>query len=65
MFTSINITVLGLTNPDVNPKRMHQLYNITYKINAIVYIIIICLTREYFIQFIIIDDWESSQKIEK
>ena len=23
-------TVLGLTNPDVNLKRMHQLYNITY-----------------------------------
>ena len=25
---SVNITVLGLTNPDVNLKRMHQLYNI-------------------------------------
>ena len=23
----MNITVLGLTNPDVNLKRMHQLYN--------------------------------------
>ena len=27
-FASVNITVLGLTNPDVNLKRMHQLYNI-------------------------------------
>ena len=26
-FASVNITVLGLTNPDVNLKRMHQLYN--------------------------------------
>ena len=26
MSTSVNITVLGLTNPDVNRKRMHQLY---------------------------------------
>ena len=25
-FASVNITVLGLTNPDVNLKRMHQLY---------------------------------------
>ena len=25
-----NITVLGLTNPDVNLKRMHQLYNVTW-----------------------------------
>ena len=24
----MNITVLGLTNPDVNLKRMHQLYNV-------------------------------------
>ena len=36
MFTeanaSVNITVLGLTNPDVNLKRMHQLYIVlTYK----------------------------------
>ena len=22
----VNITVLGLTNPDVNPKRMHKLF---------------------------------------
>ena len=27
-FPSVNITVLGLTNPDVNLKRMHQLYNV-------------------------------------
>ena len=27
-FTSVNITVLGLTNPDVNLKRMHQLYDV-------------------------------------
>ena len=27
MFTEVNITVLGLTNPDDNGKRMHQLYN--------------------------------------
>ena len=27
MFTSVNITALGLTNPDVNLKRMHQMYN--------------------------------------
>ena len=27
-FASVNITVLGLTNPDVNLKRMHQLYNV-------------------------------------
>ena len=26
-FASVNITVLGLTNPDVNLKIMHQLYN--------------------------------------
>ena len=26
MSTSVNISVLGLTNPDVNRKRMHQLY---------------------------------------
>ena len=25
-FTLINITILRLTNPDVYPKRMHQLY---------------------------------------
>ena len=25
-FASVNITVLGLTNPDINLKRMHQLY---------------------------------------
>ena len=29
---SVNITVLGLTNPDVNLKRMHQLYNIIFNI---------------------------------
>ena len=28
-FASVNITVLGLTNPDVNLKRTHQLYNVT------------------------------------
>ena len=27
-FASLNITVVGLTNPDVNLKRMHQLYNV-------------------------------------
>ena len=27
MFTEANITVLGLTNPDVNLKRMHQLFS--------------------------------------
>ena len=32
-FTSVNITVLGLTNPDVNLKRTHQLYNITPIVN--------------------------------
>ena len=26
----MNISVLGLTNPDVNLKRMHQLYNVTF-----------------------------------
>ena len=26
----MNITVLGLTNPDVNLKRMHQLYNVVH-----------------------------------
>ena len=26
-FASVNITFLRLTNPDVNLKRMHQLYN--------------------------------------
>ena len=30
----MNITVLGLTNPDVNLKRMHQLYNVV-KPNAV------------------------------
>ena len=25
-FTSVNITILGLTNPDFNLKKMHQLY---------------------------------------
>ena len=25
-FASVNITVLGLTNPDIDIKRMHQLY---------------------------------------
>ena len=28
MFTSVNNSVLGLTNPDDNLKRMHQLFNI-------------------------------------
>ena len=28
MFISVNITILRLTNPDVNLKRMHQLYNV-------------------------------------
>ena len=27
-FASVSITVLGLTDPDVNLKRMHQLYNV-------------------------------------
>ena len=27
-FASVNITLLGMTNPDVNLKRMHQLYNV-------------------------------------
>ena len=27
----MNITVLGLTNSDVNLKRMHQLYIVNYK----------------------------------
>ena len=27
-FALVNITVLRLTNPDVNLKRMHQLYNV-------------------------------------
>ena len=31
IFASVNITVLGLTNPDVNLKRMHQLYNVVDK----------------------------------
>ena len=31
-FASVNITVLGLTNPDVNLKRMHQLYNVSTNI---------------------------------
>ena len=26
LFASVNITILGLTNRDVNLKRMHQLY---------------------------------------
>ena len=30
-FASVNITVLGLTNPDVSLKRMHQLYNVNLK----------------------------------
>ena len=30
-FASVKITVLGLTNPDVNLKKMHQLYNIPYQ----------------------------------
>ena len=29
---SVNITVLGLTNPDVNLKRMHQLYIAWYEL---------------------------------
>ena len=33
MFTSVNITVLGLTNPDVNLKIMHQLYNVIILVN--------------------------------
>ena len=31
IFASVNITVLGLTNPDVNLKRMHPLYNVVDK----------------------------------
>ena len=27
-FALVNITILGLTNPDVNLKRMHHLYNV-------------------------------------
>ena len=27
-FASVNITVFGLTNPDVNLKGMHQLFNV-------------------------------------
>ena len=30
-FASMNITFLGLTNPDVNLKRMQQLYNDIYR----------------------------------
>ena len=30
-FASVNITYLGLTNTDVNLKRMHQLYNLLDK----------------------------------
>ena len=30
MFTEVNITILGLTNPDVNLKRMHQLYVVIF-----------------------------------
>ena len=30
----MNITVLGLTNPDVDFKRMHQLYNVTLYFKA-------------------------------
>ena len=33
IFASVNITVLGLTNPDVNLKRMHQFYNVVDKKN--------------------------------
>ena len=29
-FASVNITILRLTNPDVNLKRMHQLYIVVY-----------------------------------
>ena len=34
-FAPVNITVLGLTNPDVNFKRMHQLYNVLWYISYI------------------------------
>ena len=30
-FASVNITVLGLTNPHVYHKRMHQLYIVTHQ----------------------------------
>ena len=30
-FASVNMTILGVINPDVNLKRMHQLYNVTEK----------------------------------
>ena len=33
---SVNITVLWLTNPDVNLKRMHQLYNSARSFNLFV-----------------------------
>ena len=34
-FASVNISVLGLTNPDVNLKRMHQLYIVVSTITTI------------------------------
>ena len=35
MFTEVNITVLGLTNPDVNLKRMHQFYYVNWVIEYV------------------------------
>ena len=34
----MNITVLGLTNPDVNLKRMHQLYNVVHRCYSVVHV---------------------------
>ena len=35
MFTEVNITVLRLTTPDFNLKRMHQLYNVESKTGVV------------------------------
>ena len=34
----MNITVVGLTNPDVNLKRMHQLYNAVELFRCVLYL---------------------------
>ena len=45
-FASVNITVLGLTNPDVYLKRMHQLYNVRATVYQIAYPMILKLQLE-------------------
>ena len=66
-FSSVNITVLWLTNPDVNLKRMHQLYNVESKTGMIstclfasmLVSIVVCL-GDQSICFADFDDWHPS-----